>query len=101
MGAATSCSRGPARIDFHLHAVSVDREEAEMTWQTWLFYRATDGFAYLVPGPAVLLVVSQALSRGALRTSWAIIGILVAEVMYFILSATSVAALLVASYDVF
>jgi homoserine/homoserine lactone efflux protein len=72
-----------------------------MTWQTWLLYSATDAFAYLVPGPAVLLVVSQALSRGAMRTTWAIVGILGAEVMYFALSATSVAVLLVASYDVF
>jgi homoserine/homoserine lactone efflux protein len=72
-----------------------------MTWETWLLYAATDAFAYLVPGPAALFIVSQALGRHAGRTSWAILGVLSAEVMYFILSATGLALLLTASYDLF
>jgi homoserine/homoserine lactone efflux protein len=72
-----------------------------MSWQTWLLYAATDAFAYLVPGPAVLLIVSQALARGARRTAWAILGMLAAEIMYFVLSATGLALLLTASYDLF
>ena len=72
-----------------------------MTWQTWLLYAATDAFAYLVPGPAVLFIVSQALARSPGRTCWAILGVLSAEVMYFILSATGLALLLTASYDLF
>jgi homoserine/homoserine lactone efflux protein len=72
-----------------------------MTWETWLLYAATDAFAYLVPGPAALFIVSQALARGAGRTSWAILGVLSAEAMYFILSATGLALLLTASYDLF
>ena len=65
-----------------------------MTWETWLLYAATDAFAYLVPGPAALFIVSQALARGAGRTSWAILGVLSAEAMYFVLSATGLALLL-------
>jgi homoserine/homoserine lactone efflux protein len=76
-------------------------EDEDMTWETWLLYAATDAFAYLVPGPAALFIVSQALARGAGRTSWAILGVLSAEVMYFILSATGLALLLTASYDLF
>jgi homoserine/homoserine lactone efflux protein len=72
-----------------------------MTWQTWLLYAATDAFAYLVPGPAVFLVVSQALARGAARTGWAIVGIIAVEVMYIILTAAGLTVLLVASYEVF
>ena len=72
-----------------------------MTWQTWLLYAATDAFAYLVPGPAVFFIVSQALARNAGRTSWAILGVLSAEAMYFILSATGLALLLTTSYDLF
>src|SRR6516165_4681582 len=72
-----------------------------MSWETWLLYAATDAFAYLVPGPAVFFIVSQALARNAGRTSWAILGVLSAEVMYFVLSATGLALLLTASYDLF
>jgi homoserine/homoserine lactone efflux protein len=72
-----------------------------MTWQTWLLYAATDAFAYLVPGPAVFLVVSQALARGAARTSWVIVGVIAVEMMYIVLSAAGLTVLLVASYDVF
>ena len=72
-----------------------------MTWETWLLYTATDAFAYLVPGPAALFIISQALARGAGRTSWAILGVLSAEAMYFVLSATGLALLLTASYDLF
>jgi homoserine/homoserine lactone efflux protein len=66
-----------------------------------LLYTATDAFAYLVPGPAALFIISQALARGAGRTSWAILGVLSAEAMYFVLSATGLALLLTASYDLF
>jgi homoserine/homoserine lactone efflux protein len=72
-----------------------------MIWESWLLYAATDAFAYLVPGPAVFFIVSQALARNASRTSWAILGVLSAEVMYFALSATGLALLLTASYELF
>ena len=45
-----------------------------MTWGTWLLYATTDAFAYLVPGLAVLFIVSQALGRGAGRSAWASAG---------------------------
>jgi homoserine/homoserine lactone efflux protein len=81
--------------------VTLVAEDENMTWETWLLYAATDAFAYLVPGPAALFIVSQALARGAGRTSWAILGVLSAEAMYFVLSATGLALLLTASYDLF
>ena len=72
-----------------------------MTGDTWLLYATTDDFVYLVPGPAVWFIVSKALARGAGRSAWAIAGVMSAEVMYFILSATGLALLLTASYDLF
>jgi threonine/homoserine/homoserine lactone efflux protein len=55
----------------------------------------------LTPGPAVLLVLSQALTRGTAKTIWSILGILTANTVYFILSATGIGAILLASYDLF
>ena len=72
-----------------------------MTWQIWSAFFVIETALCLTPGPAVLLVLSQALTRGTLRTIWSIAGILAANTAYFILSATGVGAILLASYDLF
>jgi homoserine/homoserine lactone efflux protein len=72
-----------------------------MTWQIWSAFVVIETALCLTPGPAVLLVLSQALTRGSLRAIWSITGILTANTAYFILSATGVGAILLASYDLF
>ena len=57
--------------------------------------------ACLSPGPAVLLVMSQGLSRGALASLWSSCGILAANTLYFAASATGIAAVLVGSKGLF
>jgi len=72
-----------------------------MTWQVWTFFVVTETALCFLPGPAVLFVLSQALSRGARLTIWSILGIIAANSVYFVLSATGIGAILIASYDVF
>jgi homoserine/homoserine lactone efflux protein len=72
-----------------------------MHWQTWLLFVMTEAVLSMTPGPAVLYVLSQALRRGAGQSVWASGGILSANAMYFALSATSLGAIIVASYKVF
>jgi len=55
----------------------------------------------ITPGPAVLFVLSQAIQRGPGKSVWGIGGILGANTMYFALSATSLGAVIVASYKLF
>ena len=55
----------------------------------------------LTPGPAVLLVLSQALTRGSSKAVWSIGGIIAANTLYFVLSATGIGAILLASYKLF
>jgi len=55
----------------------------------------------LTPGPAVLYVISSGLRAGARRSIFSILGILAANAVYFLLSATGVGALLAASYRLF
>ena len=57
--------------------------------------------ACLSPGPAVLLVMSQGLSRGVLASTWSSCGILAANALYFAVSATGIAAVLVGSKSLF
>ena len=72
-----------------------------MTWQVWLFFVMTEAVLSITPGPAVLYVLSQAIRRGPAKSIWASGGILSANTMYFVLSATSLGAVIVASYKLF
>jgi threonine/homoserine/homoserine lactone efflux protein len=72
-----------------------------MTWQIWLAFVTIEAVLCLTPGPAVLFVLSQAIQRGPAKSVWGIGGILGANAMYFALSATSLGAVIVASYKLF
>jgi homoserine/homoserine lactone efflux protein len=72
-----------------------------MRWEVWLLFVVTEAVLSMTPGPAVLFVLSQAIQRGPAKSVWATAGILSANVMYFSLSATSLGAVIVASYKLF
>jgi homoserine/homoserine lactone efflux protein len=72
-----------------------------MTWQIWLAFVTIEAVLCITPGPAVLFVLSQAIQRGPAKSIWGIGGILGANAMYFALSATSLGAVIVASYKLF
>jgi len=44
--------------------------------EVWALFVLTESLLCLTPGPAVLLVVAQALTRGAAASGWATLGIL-------------------------
>jgi homoserine/homoserine lactone efflux protein len=72
-----------------------------VTLSTWLAFCVTEAVLCLMPGPAVLLVVSTAAGRGARAGLGAALGILAANTVYFALSATGVVAAHAASRDLF
>jgi homoserine/homoserine lactone efflux protein len=72
-----------------------------MIFETWLLFVLTEGALCLTPGPAVLLVLSQGLTRGTGASVSANLGILAGNACYFVLSATGLGAILMASYDLF
>jgi threonine/homoserine/homoserine lactone efflux protein len=72
-----------------------------MTWQIWLLFVMTEAALSVTPGPAVLYVLSQAIRRGPGKSVWASWGILSANALYFTLSATTLGAVIIASYRVF
>ena len=91
----TKCSRPLNR-----ELLGRTRREA-LTFQTWLLFCATETVLCFTPGPAVLLVVSLSLARGARAGFGASLGILTANAAYFVLSATSLGAILLASWNLF
>jgi len=72
-----------------------------VTWTTWWLFATTETILSFTPGPAVLFVLSSALRLGARQGIPAILAILVANSIYFALSATGIGALLVSSYRFF
>jgi len=72
-----------------------------MTWQIWLAFVMIEAVLSMTPGPAVLYVLSQAIRRGPAKSVWGSGGILTANAMYFVLSATSLGAVIVAAYKLF
>jgi len=72
-----------------------------MTVQTWMLFCVTETILCLMPGPAVLLVLGTAVRSGFSRASVAAGGILASNTFYFALSATGIAAVIVASHSVF
>jgi homoserine/homoserine lactone efflux protein len=72
-----------------------------MSGEIWVVFAVTETVLCITPGPAVLLVLSQGLARGTVSSVWVNLGILAGNTMYFVLSATSLGAVLLASYEVF
>ena len=72
-----------------------------MSLETWIAFCVMEIVLCFTPGPAVLLVVSVALGRGLRPSLGAALGILTANTLYFALSATGIAAALVASRELF
>jgi len=72
-----------------------------MSAKVWTIFFLMETVQCFRPGPAVLFVLSQGLARGALASTWASCGILAGNAVYFLLSATGVAAVLIGSRNAF
>ena len=72
-----------------------------MTWASFSAFAVAMTALCVVPGPAVLLVLSQSLSHGWVRATWSILGITAAGTAWFVLSATGIGAVLTASWRLF
>jgi len=72
-----------------------------MNWNLWWIFTTTSTVLDIVPGPAVMLVVATSLRHGWRPAVKTILGILSANLFYFAISATSLGAVLLASYNIF
>ena len=72
-----------------------------MTFETWVFFCMTETLLSLRPGPSALLVMSLALTRGHAASLRAIFGVLAANAVYFIISASGLVAVHSISSQVF
>jgi threonine/homoserine/homoserine lactone efflux protein len=68
-----------------------------VSFEAWLAFCVTETLLCLTPGPAVLFVVSVSLARGFRPGMAGALGILTTNALYFALSATGIAAVLLAS----
>jgi homoserine/homoserine lactone efflux protein len=69
--------------------------------ETLLLFLATTFVVVISPGPAAIAVTAESASNGFKRSFLVILGIALANVMFFVLSATGIASLLIASHALF
>ena len=67
-----------------------------MSWELWWLFVLTESALSATPGPAVLMVVSQGLGQGFRSSIAASLGILSSNLIYFVLSAIGLTALVLA-----
>lgn len=72
-----------------------------MELQAFLIFLTTTAFVIISPGPSAILAASQGAANGWKATLFSIFGIMLASTCYFVLSATGLAALIVASNFLF
>lgn len=72
-----------------------------MELQAFLIFATTTAVVILSPGASAILVASQGASNGWKATIYSIFGIMLATAIYFVLSATGLAALILASNVLF
>lgn len=72
-----------------------------MTLQAWALFCLTETLLCLNPGPATLLVLSVALTRGQVAGLFASLGVLAANAVYFTLSASGLVAVHAVSAQAF
>jgi threonine/homoserine/homoserine lactone efflux protein len=72
-----------------------------VNWDTYWLYVLTEVALSLSPGPAVMLIIACGLAHGARRSTWASLGILSANAIYFAISATALGAVLATSREFF
>lgn len=64
---------------------------------TLMLFAFTTFVVVLSPGPAAIAVTSEAVMHGYHRSAWLILGIAVANAVFFVLSATGIATLILSS----
>lgn len=73
----------------------------KMDVQTYIIYTLTTAVVIFSPGPTAILMASQGATNGLKPTLFGVFGITCATMIYYALSATGIASLIVASYTLF
>lgn len=72
-----------------------------MSFEVWIAFVAACAVLTLIPGPCVLLLIGQSLSRGLRAAFSSIIGVLIGDILLIILSLLGVGAILATSAALF
>lgn len=89
------------RLAFWRKSAASAQGHMNMELHTFLIFAATTAVIIFSPGPTAILMASQGAGNGLKRTLFGLFGITSATLIYFILSATGIASLIVASHTLF
>ncbi|MCU6433425.1 LysE family translocator [Undibacterium sp. Jales W-56] len=69
--------------------------------ENWLLFTATEAALSLSPGPAVMMVVAYGIARGWRVSLFVTLGILTGNALFFVISATGIGSIILASPKLF
>jgi homoserine/homoserine lactone efflux protein len=72
-----------------------------MTLDSYLIFLMTTVIVVFSPGAAAIAIASQGATNGGMRAFFGVVGIALANVLYFTLSATGISSLIIASHQLF
>lgn len=72
-----------------------------MELSLYIIFLVTTVMLIMVPGPSAITVTTQAVSYSSKKAFWGVLGVASADVLFFSLSATGVASLILASSVLF
>jgi len=72
-----------------------------MEWATFILFAMTTTVVVFSPGPAAITIAAQGSANGVKYALFGVLGVACANVVYFVMSATGIASLIIASNMIF
>ena len=83
--------------EYKFHIITASKRTLKLDLSLYLIFLTTTVMLILIPGPAAITVASQGATNTSNKAFFGVLGVATADVIFFALSATGIASLIIAS----